>query len=40
MCDEGVDDSLAALKLVTDLFFTSKIIKELDTGLYGDENIL
>ena len=40
MCDESVGDSLAALKLVTDLFFTSKMIKKLDTGLHGDENIL
>ena len=40
MCDEAVDDSLAALKLVPDWFVTSKVIKKLHTALYTDENIL
>ena len=29
MCDEAVDSSLAALKLIPDWFVTSKMIKEL-----------
>ena len=40
MCDKAVDDSLAALKLSPDWFATSKMIKELFTTLYADENIL
>ena len=40
MCDEAVDDSLAALKLILDWFVTSQMIKELYTVLYADENIL
>ena len=32
MCDEAVDDSLAALKVIPDWFVTSKIIKELYTA--------
>ena len=39
MCDEAVDDSLAALKLIPDWFVTSKLIKELYTFWYTDENI-
>ena len=37
MCDEG---SLAALKFIPDWFVTGKMIKELYTALYRDENIL
>ena len=37
MCDE---DSLAALKFIPDWFVTGKMIKELYTALYRDENIL
>ena len=40
MCDEAVDDSLVALKLISDWFVTSKMIKKLFTALYADENIL
>ena len=40
MCDEAVDDSLVALKLVPDWFITSKIIKKLYAALYTNENIL
>ena len=40
MCDEGVDDSLATLKLNPDCFVTSKMIKKLFTALYADESIL
>ena len=40
MCDEAVDDSLAALKFIPDWFIARKIIKELFTALYADENIL
>ena len=36
----AADDSLAALKLILDWFVTSKMIKELYTALYADENIL
>ena len=40
VCDEGVGDSLAALKLIPDSFVASKIIYKLDTAFYADENIL
>ena len=40
ICDEAVDDSLAALKLIPDWFVTRKMIKKLFTALYADENIL
>ena len=40
LCDEAVDDSLAALKLMPDGFVTSKTIKGLYNALYADENIL
>ena len=40
MCDEAVNDCLAALKLVCDWFVTSKMIKKLFTALYADENML
>ena len=35
MCDEAVDDSLAALKIIPDWFVTSKMIKKLYTALYA-----
>ena len=34
MCDEAVDDSLPALKLIPDWFVTSKMIKKLYTAFY------
>ena len=40
MCDKAVDDSLAALKLISYWFVTSKMIKKIFTALYADENIL
>ena len=40
MCDETVNDSLTALKLILYWFVTSKMIKKLFTALYADENIL
>ena len=40
MCDEAVDDSIAALKLILDWFVTSKMVKELFKALYPRENIL
>ena len=47
MCDgvvsedsSSVDDSLAWLKLIPNLFVTSKMIKELFTAFYEDENML
>ena len=39
-CDEAVDDYLASLKRITDNFVVSKMIKNLFTGLYADENII
>ena len=33
MCDEAVDDSLAAMKLIPDWFITSKMSKKLFTAL-------
>ena len=40
ICDEAVNDSLAALKFIPDWFVTNKMIKNLFTALYADENIL
>ena len=40
MCGEAVDDSLVILKLIPDWLVTSKMIKNLFTALYADENIL
>ena len=40
MCDEAVDDFPAALKLIPDLFVTSKMIKKRFAVSHGDENIL
>ena len=40
MCDEAADDSPTALKLIPDWFVTSKIIENLYTVLYADENKL
>ena len=40
MCDKVVDDCLASLKFVPDWLVTSKMIKELFTTLYADQNIL
>ena len=40
MWEETTDDTQAALKLVFDWFGTIKIIKNLFTALYADENVL
>ena len=40
MCDEVVDDCLAALKFVLDWFVTNEMIIKLFMGFYEDENIL
>ena len=40
MYDEGINDSLAALKLIPDWFVTSKMIKKRFTTLYTYKNIL
>ena len=40
LSDEAVHHSLAALKLIPDWFFTSKMIKESYTALYADKNML
>ena len=37
MYDEAVDDSLAALKLISDWFVTSNIVKKHLTASYPDE---
>ena len=39
MCDEALDDSLAALKLILDWYVTSKMNKKLFSALYADEDI-
>ena len=39
ICDEAVDDCLAAVKFIPDWFVTSRIIKNLFTALYTDDNI-
>ena len=39
MCDEAVDDCLAALKLVSDCFVTTKTIKKLYNALFVGDNI-
>ena len=40
MCDEAVDDCLAALKFIPDWFVTSKMIKNHFTALYPDKGLL
>ena len=40
MCDEAVDDYLAALKFICDWFVTSKMIKKLLIASYANDNIL
>ena len=40
MCNKAINDFLRALKLVPDGLFTSKMIKNLHTALYADENVL
>ena len=40
MCDEAVDDSLAAPKLISHWLVPSKMIKKLHTDLYAGENII
>ena len=40
MCNEAVDDCLAALKFIPDWFVTSKMIKKLLTALHADDSIL
>ena len=40
MCDEAVDDSLAALKFIPDWFVASKMIKKLFIALYADQTII
>ena len=40
MCDDAVDDSLAALKLIPYWFVTSKMIKNLYHALYADDGLL
>ena len=40
MCDEAVDDCLAALKFVPDCFVTSKKLEKLDNALHANDDIL
>ena len=40
MCDEAADDCLAALKLLPDLFVTSKMLEKLDNALQANDDIL
>ena len=40
MRDEAVDDSPAALQLITNWFVTSKIIKKLYTALHADNGLV
>ena len=37
-CERAVDDFLLALEFVSDWFFTSKMIKKLDTVLFADSD--
>ena len=40
MCDEAVDDCLAALNFIPDWLVTVKMIKNHLTALYADDNII
>ena len=40
MCDEPVDDCLAALKIIPDWFVTSTIFHKLDNALHANDDTL
>ena len=40
MCDEAVDDCLAALKFIPDLFVTSKMLEKFHGALLANEDTL
>ena len=40
MCDEAVDDGLAALNFISDWFVTSKMLKKFDNALHTNDGIL
>ena len=40
MCDEAVDDYLAALKSISDWFFTRKILEKFDNNFHEEWRIL
>ena len=40
ICDEAVEDFLAALKSISSWLVTSKMIKKLYTVLYADDGLL
>ena len=40
MCDEAVDDCLAALKFIPDWFVTSNILEKLEISLQAIDDIL
>ena len=40
MCDETVDNCLAALKFIPDWFVKSKLLETFDNALHANHNIL
>ena len=40
MCDEAVDDYLAALKSISDWFFTKKILEKFDNNFHANDDTL
>ena len=40
MCDEAVDDCLAAVKFIPDWFVTSKMLEKLANALHAGDDIL
>ena len=40
MCDEAVDDCIAAIKFVLDWFVTSKMLEKFDKALLANDDIL
>ena len=40
MCDEAVDDYLAALKSISDWFFTRKILEKFDNNFHANDDTL
>ena len=39
MCDEAVDNCLAALKFIPDLFVTCKMLEKLDNSLHANDDV-
>ena len=40
MCDKAVDDCLTALKFISYLFVTSKMLEKLDNALHANDDIV